>query len=197
MPPNHHTKAELRPYFLAQRKALAPAAVSAWSAQICQRLQAFVPADGGTLHTFLPMAHQQEIDLWPFLKDLWRCRPRVNTCASVADFSTLTMANYFVDAQTQWTTSRWGIPEPTPNTQTPCPTERIEVVLVPLVTFDERGYRVGYGKGFYDRFLAICQPNTVKIGLSFFDPVPEITDVSPNDVRLDYCIGPAKTWRFK
>jgi 5-formyltetrahydrofolate cyclo-ligase len=48
------------------------------------------------------------------------------------------------------------------------PSHKIEVVFVPLLAYDKQGQRVGYGKGFYDKFLAECSPATVKIGLSFF-----------------------------
>jgi 5-formyltetrahydrofolate cyclo-ligase len=72
----------------------------------------------------------------------------------------------------------------------------LDVVFIPLLAFDEKGNRVGYGKGFYDRFLAKCRPETVKIGLSFFEATPEITDVSPDDIRLDWCVTPEKVYSF-
>ena len=70
------------------------------------------------------------------------------------------------------------------------------MVLVPLLCFDESGHRVGYGKGFYDRFLTKCRPDTQKVGLSYFPPVKEITDADSFDIRLDLCLTPEKVWRF-
>jgi 5-formyltetrahydrofolate cyclo-ligase len=70
------------------------------------------------------------------------------------------------------------------------------VVFVPLLAFDTLGNRVGYGKGFYDQFLSECQPETIKIGLSFFEAENTITDVFEKDVRLDFCITPKKCYRF-
>ena len=195
--PTIHTKIALRKFFLNQRKNLSQATATEWSAQICDQLLDYIPASGQTLHIFLPIAHLNEVNIWPFLKYLWAQHPAVKTCASVADFDNTTMPSYYVQASTDWQTNRWGIPEPNPFTHQLCPAERISMVLVPLVAFDKRGHRVGYGKGFYDRFLATCQPNVVKIGLSFFDPVEIITDVQPNDIGLDYCICPNKTWSFK
>ena len=69
-----------------------------------------------------------------------------------------------------------------------------DLVIVPLLAFDKKGYRVGYGKGFYDRFLQ--NSKTLKIGLSFFAPTEEIIDVHLNDVRLDKCITPAGIIEF-
>jgi 5-formyltetrahydrofolate cyclo-ligase len=87
-----------------------------------------------------------------------------------------------------------GIPEPVQGEL--IPDEQIDLVFVPLLAFDKKGNRVGYGKGFYDRFLAQCRPNTQKMGLSFFCPIDEISDVDPWDVKLDSCICPDKIWTF-
>ena len=62
----------------------------------------------------------------------------------------------------------------------------IDMVLVPGLCFDGDGHRVGYGKGFYDRFLKTCRPDCIKIGLSYFEPVESIDDVHEGDVRLDF-----------
>ena len=70
------------------------------------------------------------------------------------------------------------------------------MVIVPLLAYDKEGHRVGYGKGYYDKFLEKCNPHTMTVGLSFFDPVKEITDIEPFDVPLNYCITPKKLWVF-
>jgi 5-formyltetrahydrofolate cyclo-ligase len=70
----------------------------------------------------------------------------------------------------------------------------VDLVLVPLLAFDEQGYRVGYGKGFYDRFLANLHTRT--IGLSFFGPVTKIHDLHEKDIKLDMCITPDKIYNF-
>ena len=72
----------------------------------------------------------------------------------------------------------------------------IEVVFIPLLCFDLKGNRVGYGSGFYDRFLKECNSNTLKIGLSFFKPENIIEDTNSFDVKLDICITPQKVFSF-
>ena len=74
--------------------------------------------------------------------------------------------------------------------------KEIDLVLVPLLCFDKKGFRVGYGKGFYDRFLSKCRSDVLKIGLSYFKPVEKIEDVRDFDVALDYCITPKGVWHF-
>ena len=70
------------------------------------------------------------------------------------------------------------------------------MVFVPLLAFDEKGNRVGYGKGFYDKFLANCKPETIKIGLSFFEAEDKIKEISENDMQLNYCVTPNKIYSF-
>ena len=69
-------------------------------------------------------------------------------------------------------------------------------MFVPLLAFDTKGNRIGYGKGFYDRFLADCKPETIKIGLSFFEAEKDFNDVSKDDVQLDYCVTPEELFQF-
>ncbi len=71
----------------------------------------------------------------------------------------------------------------------------IQLMLVPLLAFNENGYRVGYGKGFYDKLIADCSHKMVKIGFSFFEHV-EIEDIHELDKKLDYCITPLKIYQF-
>ena len=72
----------------------------------------------------------------------------------------------------------------------------LDVVFVPLLIFDLQGQRVGYGKGYYDRFLGQCKKEVIKIGLSFFEPVATIEDLNPYDIPLDYGVTPNGTFTF-
>jgi 5-formyltetrahydrofolate cyclo-ligase len=88
----------------------------------------------------------------------------------------------------------YNIPEPVDGIEVP--SNKIEVVFIPLLAYDKTGNRVGYGKGFYDKFLAECHTNTIKIGLSFFEPEELISDVTTSDVQLNYCVTPNKVIKF-
>ena len=74
--------------------------------------------------------------------------------------------------------------------------QKIDLVLVPLLAFDKKGFRVGYGKGFYDRFLQQCKNGCIKIGLSYFEPIDAIDDADEFDVPLNFCITPQKVYVF-
>ena len=69
-------------------------------------------------------------------------------------------------------------------------------MLIPLISFDKTGHRIGYGAGFYDRFLAKMRPETAKIGFTITNPLDEITGVGEYDVRMDSCICPLGIYKF-
>ena len=72
----------------------------------------------------------------------------------------------------------------------------LDMVFVPLLTFDKRGFRIGYGKGFYDRYLAQCRRECVKIGFSYFEPLDEVEDADLFDVPLNLCVTPTTVYGF-
>jgi 5-formyltetrahydrofolate cyclo-ligase len=88
----------------------------------------------------------------------------------------------------------YNIPEPIDGIEVP--STKIDVVFVPLLTYDTKGSRIGYGKGFYDRFLAECKPDVIKIGLSFFPPETIDFESDSTDIGLDFCVTPEKVYEF-
>ncbi len=106
------------------------------------------------------------------------------------------MAHYTIYPDTPLVENKLGIPEPLLQDQPQTALCSVKTVLVPLLAFDLQGHRVGYGGGYYDRFLADDVPHSRKIGLSLFGPVDSIDDVDATDVRLDACITPEQVYRF-
>ncbi len=74
--------------------------------------------------------------------------------------------------------------------------KRLDVIVVPLLCFSKTGHRVGYGKGFYDRFLVRCKKKVQKIGISFFENYEKIDDLTELDQKLDIIITPNKLIQF-
>ena len=62
--------------------------------------------------------------------------------------------------------------------------------------WDTKGYRVGYGKGFYDRFFASLHKDVKKIGISLFMPCEIIEDTNEYDIPLTCCVTPNKNYSF-
>ena len=73
--------------------------------------------------------------------------------------------------------------------------QEIETILVPGMSFDPHGNRLGRGKGYYDRFLSECRGDTLKIGLSYFPPENNFYALrNATDVFLDYTITPSANY---
>lgn len=72
----------------------------------------------------------------------------------------------------------------------------LDMVFVPLLGFDKSGFRIGYGKGFYDRYLSLCRRECIKIGFSYFEPMDKIEDASLFDVPLNLCVTPTTVYVF-
>ena len=186
-------KSALRKIYLEKRKNL-PEEI--WI-QKCRQIknQLFNYFDFSSIHTvhcFLPMAGKKEIDTWPIIKALQQKHIRV--VVSKSNLQNTSMEHYLLTPTTEIQNNAWGIPEPVSGETIAI--HDIDMVMVPLLAFDHFGHRVGYGKGFYDRFLAQCIPATRKIGLSLQSPVEKIEDAGPHDILLDYCVTPEKVWKF-
>ena len=193
------TKAALRRAALPRRQALASAEVAQRSQQLADQLfQHFPVAQWRWLHVFLPLARQNEPDTWPIIRRLWAEQLPVRLAAPVVQADGILLKHYELTSNTPLITSRWGIPEPAASPATEVLPAQLDAVLVPLLACDQQGQRVGYGGGFYDRFLAACRPGTRFIGLNILDdaPVPALADVLPTDVPLHACLTPGGVWNF-
>ncbi|TVT40132.1 5-formyltetrahydrofolate cyclo-ligase [Hymenobacter setariae] len=193
------TKAALRRTALAQRKALPAAEVARRSAQLCAGFfRQYSVAEWRWLHVFLPLAAKNEPDTWAIIHQIWAVESAPRLAAPVVQPDGISLKHYELTPATPLLSNRWGIPEPQAALGAEVQPTQLDAVLVPLLACDQRGHRVGYGGGFYDRFLAQCQPGTQFIGLSILDdePLAEIADVLPTDVPLTACITPGGVWNF-
>jgi 5-formyltetrahydrofolate cyclo-ligase len=146
------------------------------------------------LHSFLPIEKNKEPDTRAILnqikeqyRDIRVSLPRVND-------TTQLLESVFFEDTTVLKNNGWGIPEPR-NGDLIKP-EEIDIVLVPMLIFDKNGHRVGYGKGFYDKFLATTRPDCRRVGICLFDPVDRIDDINVFDEPLHQCITPARSYTF-
>lgn len=99
-----------------------------------------------------------------------------------------------VSDETEFAANSFGIYEPVEGDDVS--PGSIDLVIVPLLGFDKKGFRVGYGKGYYDRLLQRCRPDCIKVGFSYFEPVDMIEDVGQHDIALDYCITHETIYSF-
>ncbi|CAN5540936.1 5-formyltetrahydrofolate cyclo-ligase [soil metagenome] len=186
-------KAELRREYIDKRRSLSAIAKAEMSRRITERFfEAFDLTAVNTLHCFIPIHKFNEVDTSLIYKRVWSDFQTTRTLAPRLDLEADEIRNFAFSAESDLFESSWGIREPVGSASVE-PSE-IDLVIVPLLCFDDRGYRVGYGKGYYDKLLSKCRLDCLKIGLSYFPPVEVISDLSEYDIAVDACISPETTF---
>jgi len=185
-------KAELRKLALIKRASLSPSAIPVLSSHLLTHFYEFDFSEIKTIHIFLPIAEKNEPDTFLFIDWLKINHPEIKIIVPKADFETALMSNYVYSGKEGLQKNLYNILEPQKGE---LHSGDVEMVIIPLLAFDRRGYRVGYGKGFYDRFLQGL--TTLKVGISFFEAEDDIDDINEHDIRLDLCITPHKVYDFR
>ncbi|MGG7036161.1 MAG: 5-formyltetrahydrofolate cyclo-ligase [Flavobacterium sp.] len=186
-------KKDLRRQYKQLRKQLSVDEIEEMSLAIANRTLQLDIWDKTYFHLFLSIEEQKEVDTEYLLHILAGKDKEI--VISKSDFESREMVHYLLTDNTRFKKNKHNIPEPVDGIEVP--TKKIEVVFVPLLAYDKKGNRVGYGKGFYDAFLAQCSSDVIKIGLSFFEPEEIIEDILETDIQLDYCVTPKTTNVFR
>ncbi len=188
------TKNELRLLYKEKRKALSEKdRVRLQDLMLIQFQQSEIDIPSVVM-TYAPIAGYHEFDTQLITDYCYFKNPGQLLLYPVINEADSSMQSILVTDDTRFAPNRFGVDEPASG-ENIFP-EEIDLVLVPLLCFDKLGYRVGYGKGYYDRFLAECRDDVVKVGFSFFEPVNRIADAGLYDISLDYCITPYDVYRF-
>lgn len=188
------TKAELRKTYLEKRRAMTAEEVGSCSRVIADRVFALFDFTKFTaVHCYISIPKFNEIETGYIFERIWREFPNVRTAVPRVDDTSGELEHFYYTPETSMVENAWGISEPAGADR--ADPKEFDLVLVPLLCFDERGNRVGYGKGYYDRFLRECRADCVKAGLSLFPPVIEISDIHVGDVALDLFVMPNGVFR--
>jgi 5-formyltetrahydrofolate cyclo-ligase len=192
---NQSDKLSIRKYYKEQRNMLSEEVLKNISEKITKLFFDHFSLDKvSSIHIFLTISKLKEISTWEIIKKFDTQYPNIKIITSVCDFKTCEIQTVWLSPQTSIFLNDWGIPEPEEKKY--FPENEIDIAIIPLLAFDETGNRVGYGKGFYDRFLAKCNPKMLKIGVSAYLPVAQITDIEPTDQKMDFCITAEKIYTF-
>jgi 5-formyltetrahydrofolate cyclo-ligase len=188
------TKQELRKIYLRKRIELSDAEWVRLNKKVIDNFLALPDLSSiRVLHTFLPIKKNREVDTWMIIEQLTKKFPQIKISVPRISNQSGGLDNFYFEGAGQLANNTWGIPEPVYGI--PAPTEAIDAVLVPLLAFDKKGNRVGYGRGFYDKFLATCRADCKKIGLSFFEMVGKIEGIDDKDIPLNLIVTPEATVR--
>lgn len=190
------TKASLRTAYIEKRKSISELDYLQLNLRICELFFSFVDLSPvNVVHSFLPVTASKEPDMWLIINRLRKEFPNIKLSIPRINRKANSLENFYFEGLQQLAENNWGIQQPMYGI--PTPSEKIDLVLVPLLVFDEMGHRVGYGKGYYDRFLSTCRDDCQKIGVSLFPPIEKIADTNENDFRLTACLTPERSYIFK
>lgn len=183
-------KAELRLLYKKKRLGLSDSQVELWSLGILSQLQKMDFSNKSVFHSFLSIPNRKEVDT--SLINEWLFDLKKTVAVPAVRGEEMDCCEFKQDMRLK--AGPFGTLEPE-NCKILDP-KKIEVMFLPMLICDLQGNRVGYGGGYYDRFLTGCRKDMLKIGLSFFEPVKKVTDVLPTDKTLDYCVTPEEIVSF-
>lgn len=184
-------KSQIRTQYKELRKELSETEVMDKSLLIANRCLELPIWEEEIFHLFLTLEDQNEVDT-ALILTLLQGKDKEVVVPKIVD--TELLQHILLTDQTPFQKNSLGIPEPVSGIQ--IEPSKIDVVFVPLLAFDNMGNRIGYGKGYYDRFLAMCKPECIKIGLSFYEAEQDTFTVEATDIQLDYCVTPEQLYHF-
>jgi len=183
-------KTFLRSHYKKKRLSLTKQEVDHLSQRVCEQLDKLSIWRLKHYHIFISISKYNELDTSSIINKL-KSEKKIIIVPKISNNELVHIA---INDQTEFSINEYGIKEP--NNGNHFIIENLDLIFIPLLAFDLEGHRVGYGKGYYDRFLKLTNKSSLKIGLSFFDPINKIQDIDDNDVKLDYCITPTQIHKF-
>ena len=187
-------KKEIRNIFREKRASISATDKMKWDDLLLIRFQTIELPFADYVLSFYPIEENNEVDTFLITDYLHFRNPNLTICYSKTDLENVTMQAIACHADSIFEANAYNIPEPL-DTEAVDPA-LLDMVIVPLLACDLKGNRVGYGKGFYDRYLKQCRKDCLKIGFSYFEPVDSIDDRDEFDVPLDLCITPQRIYVF-
>ncbi len=188
-------KTSIRNTAIAERKSLSKALFWQLNDDLLQQFTLFKWEKINCVHLFLPILERREVDTFELISFFKINFPLIKLVVSRTDFKNHSLIPIVFDPEnTVLVKNKYQIPEPLYGKQ--ISEQEIDAVIVPLLAFDKEGHRVGYGAGFYDRFLSKCKPDVLKIGVSLFMPLDDIIEANEFDIKLTHCICPKQIFSF-
>jgi len=142
----------------------------------------------GTIHCFVSMNKKREVNTHDLIRNMLLTDKEV--IVPVTDFEKVKLRHTKISSFEELAPNKWGILEPVNSDSFD---SKIDIIIVPLLAADISFNRLGYGKGFYDRFLS--SSNALKVGLLFDGFLLDEIPVEDFDEKLDILITDKKTLR--
>lgn len=146
------------------------------------------------VHTYLALESKKEFATDDVIRFLEFQHPNIQFTVPRVNAATQKIESVLLTDELQFEKNKWGIMEPVEGEL--IEPKEMDLILVPLLAFDETGNRVGYGKGYYDQFLSQCRTDVLKVGFSYFEAIDKIIDSASFDIPLSYCVTPQRIYEF-
>ena len=127
-----------------------------------------------------------EVDTRILIKDALSLGKHVSLPISLPDGG-LEVSRIF-DLESDCELGLFGIDEPKKTQDCVVDVDDIEIFLIPGIAFDLAGHRLGWGRGFFDRFLAALKSDQLKVGLSYETQMTDLIRAQEHDVRMDWVV---------
>lgn len=180
-------KQVLRSLFLEKRQTLTESEFQRRNELLLNEVIKFINSkpDAKNYHIFLSIEKFLEPNTWPIFRTLLTS-PNHSVFLSKTSFAAKKLTHYNIEEEANIEISKFGIPEP--KVGEPIDPMVLDIIFIPLISFDLHGNRIGYGAGLYDRFLSQVRPDCLKVGLAITPPLDNIDYTDRFDVQLDCCI---------
>ena len=179
-------KQELRVLYKQKRKDLTKIQIKGLQENIYQQIYNLDLSTFKNVHLFLSMPKFKEIDTAPLITYFRNKNKRI--VVSKCNFKDHTLSHFYLEENTILSLNKIGVLEPVAAELVE--ENKLDLIFIPMLISDDKKFRVGYGKGFYDRFLLNCRKDAKFIGLNFFPPITAIEDKNEFDIPLHQVIYP-------
>lgn len=185
----------LRSMFLKKRMTLGKQEFASRNHALFNNLNSFIslidPVEHA--HIYISMPSKKEPDTQPIIQLL--IDQNISVYSSRTLYKERRLTHHPVLSISDFKVEKNGIPSPVSITE--ISSDQLDIVFIPLISFDQIGNRIGYGAGLYDRFLKDVRKDCLKVGLCITPPLDQIEDLNEYDIPLDHCINHLGIYDFK
>jgi len=175
-------KKDLRKTILSKRDKMSAAENKRLSGTICRSLMTLSPYQSSkTIMCFV--SFRSEIDTSIVIKNILDSGKRL--VVPVTDIKSKSLKLSYVNNIGDLVSGTYGIPEPKPSSFQEASPGDIDLVLVPGACFNLKGYRLGYGGGYYDKFLPKIKKDALSLGLCFDFQIVSSIKPEKHDIPVD------------
>ncbi len=143
--------------------------------------------NANNIMVYITLENENEVPTEPIIDDLLNKGKRIFIPLTVHKTKELIVSE-LKDVEKDLKVGNFGVMEPKKETTRPVDPSILDIVIVPGVVFDKKGYRIGHGAGYYDRFLPGLSKKTTTVSLAFDMQLIDKVPTERHDIAVEYII---------